>query len=228
MKSKFCIYSVFFFSFLTASSDAVSLSESRIIYSESQKSRTINVLNSKGGPFIVQASVAQWDTNAPAGAFVVTPPVFRMEADSPGMFRIIYNGEKLSADRETLFRLIVKVVPGGKKPERDTSYVSYSVSLEHKLFFRPRGLRMNVNDAYEKLAFRRDGKRVFINNPTPYYITFSHLSLGEENVDLREQSTMIPPFSERSYLSVSRGKTASWKLINDYGVETKVYRTVFN
>lgn len=228
MKNRYFVYLVCVFCFFSANADAFSLSKSRVIYPEEQKIQTVNILNKNGGPYLVQASVREWDSNAPSAVFVVSPPIFRMETDSPGAFRIMYSGKKLADDRESLFRLHVKIIPGGIKPEHDTSYVSYSVSLEHKLFFRPSGLSMNVNDAYERLTFRRDGGRIIISNPTPYYMTLSCLSQGGRVVDLNKEAVMLPPFSERSYLSVGEDKIVSWKLVNDAGVETRLYQSVIN
>lgn len=161
--------------------------------------------------------------------FIISPPVARIEAKTRQTLRIRYTGEPLAEDRESLFYLNVLDVPPKPKKEQlaeSGNYIQFAVRSRLKFFFRPANLPYSVNNAYEKVTWHIIDKKLVAKNPTPYFITYSGLSLLAKNAaqqDL-EEGGMVAPFSEHSFQLPKQplqADSVEWHLINDYGGSQK-------
>lgn len=195
----------------------VSLLQTRVIYPQSAQSVPVTLHNSGNEVYLVQTQVTDWDTNKPSSLFTVQPPLFRVEGMSNGTMRVTRTGGDLPQDRESVFHFRVKAIPSGKAPVPGGASLSIALGMGIKLFYRPEGLPMTPGQAYDRLTFSQQGSEVTVKNPTPYYLTFSHLSLGGEAVNLNKAPSMLAPFSETHYAGSGRGGQAEWALITDYG-----------
>ena len=206
----------------TNASAGVSLSQTRLVFLHSESTKTITVRNSGSEVYLVQPTITEWGTNKQAGVFTVLPPLFRLEANSGNVLRVQRTGGQLPQDRESVFNFKVNVIPAGRKPESDAS-VSVSLGIGVKLFYRPEGLKINVKDAYGMLTFHRDKEEIVVRNPTPYYQTFSRLTLGGRAVKLDKSQAMLAPYSELRYPGGMLDNVAEWTLITDYGANSDVF-----
>ncbi|STJ32249.1 F17-like fimbrial chaperone [Escherichia coli] len=79
----------------------------RVIYPAEQKSINVRLNNGDSTPSLIQAWLDTGDPSSPPDSvrvpFIITPPVFRVEPLSGQTMRIMYTGENLPADRESLF-----------------------------------------------------------------------------------------------------------------------------
>ncbi len=94
----------------------------RVVYPATQKSISIRLNNDNESPALVQSWLDDGDAAAPPESvhvpFIITPPIFRMDSKSGQTVRIVYTGESLPKDRESLFYLNVLDIPakpGAKK-----------------------------------------------------------------------------------------------------------------
>ncbi|HFC8543792.1 fimbrial biogenesis chaperone [Neisseria weaveri] len=159
--------------------------------------------------------------------FIISPPVARIEAKTRQTLRIRYTGEPLAEDRESLFYLNVLDVPPKPKKEQLTgsgNYMQFAITSRLKFFFRPKGLPYGVDEAYEKVTWHiGSNNTVVVKNPTPYFITYSAVSLmSKDKVEqTAKQTDMVAPFSESVFeLSKpgnSKADSVEWQLINDFG-----------
>lgn len=99
-----------------------------------------------------------------------------------------------------------------------------------KLFYRPKGLSKRAivdTDIASQLRFRRKGSQLIAENPTPYWLTFSRLSIGDFNLDKSQLCIMVPPKGEQRYAvpGLARGEL-SWTLIDEDGWSTPVEKQV--
>ncbi|PPS59338.1 hypothetical protein CRX72_22345 [Pantoea sp. BRM17] len=69
--------------------------------------------------------------------------------------RTAHTGAALPADRESLYWLSIKSVPG--TPKEETNRLLITVKSVFKLFYRPAGLPGDAATAFEKITFRRQG-----------------------------------------------------------------------
>ncbi|MFC5475369.1 molecular chaperone [Paraherbaspirillum soli] len=193
----------------------------RVVFEGGKRETSISVNNKGDLPYIVQAWVEDADNQPP---FLVTPPMSRLEGEKESLLRIIcVKCDQLPSDKESVFWLSIKEIP----PMVDGDNVlQLAVRTRIKLFYRPRDLKGNVGDAPLQLAWTigqaADGAATLeVNNPTPYFVSFSKLTAtgasGEQNIKAR----MLAPFGKDSY-PLDRGMVAtavSFSTINDYGAD---------
>ncbi|MGE1899315.1 fimbria/pilus periplasmic chaperone [Escherichia coli] len=151
----------------------------RVIYPAEQKSINVRLNNGDSTPSLIQAWLDTGDPSSPPDSvrvpFIITPPVFRVEPLSGQTMRIMYTGEKLPADRESLFWLNVLDIPakpsfaGKSEKAQGYNYLQFAVRSRIKFFFRPDGLPFSPDDAYKKVTWQlTGGDTLQASNPTPY------------------------------------------------------------
>ncbi|WP_366546122.1 fimbria/pilus periplasmic chaperone, partial [Salmonella enterica] len=155
----------------------------RVVYPEQKKSINVQLQNGDNSPSLVQAWLDTGDASGSPGSvrvpFVITPPVSRIEPGTGQTLRIMYTGEPLPRDRESVFYLNVLDIPprpefGGKKADvGNVNYLQLAVRSRIKLFFRPATLNQSVADAARQVTWSRvnRGNQIFLraDNQTPYF-----------------------------------------------------------
>lgn len=185
----------------------------RVIYEEGKREASISVTNADNAtPYLVQSWVENYsatDKNQPP--FIVTPPLFRLDPEQKNVLRINFTGATLPMDRESVFWLNVKSIAPTKKD--DANKLQVNIKSKFKIFYRPKKLAGDAEEAWQKLTFQPLGSSLLAHNPTPYFISFFSLSVGGEELD---EPGMIAPFSNKSWPAHHTG-TVKWRAINDYG-----------
>ncbi|MWP60419.1 fimbria/pilus periplasmic chaperone, partial [Escherichia coli] len=206
----------------------------RIIYQSTAPEIPIEITNQdKNLSYLVQSWMSDFanDLNKQT-PFVVTPPLVKLEARKNTLFRLIYTGtQKLPEDRESIFWLNVKSIPG--MPEESVqvpNQLQFAVKNQLKVFYRPEGLTDNADTAYSKITFQINGNKLIAKNPTPYYITFRTLAANGKPVSFKGNGVikmMVTPFSKQTYnltSSPSKNNIIEWSAINDYGGTTNTMK----
>ncbi|MBH2766576.1 fimbria/pilus periplasmic chaperone [Serratia marcescens] len=218
---------------------AVKLGATRVIYDPDGKGATLAISNPQDYPMLVQSTVKGEDTTSPA-PFVVTPPLFRLDGKQQNRLRIVRTGGVMPADRETLEWLCVKGIPpksddawandaSGKSQAPKANAMSLDVQLSIsnciKLLVRPSAVKGTVTDVGDKLTWRIANGLLTVKNPTPFYMNFASLQLGRTPIPNAEY---VAPFGSKSYPLPKNGAAGQvqWKLITDYGGETKAYQSI--
>jgi len=191
---------------------------SRVVYEASKKEVSLSVKNpEENTTYLVQAWVDnELPGNTAKAPFIITPPLYRLDAGQENLQRIVFTGGNLPTDRESVFWLNIKSLPAIEKS--DANRLLISVNTRIKLFYRPTKLSSQAGDAYKQLRFSQLGNTLHITNPTPYYVSLRELTVGEKNVD---DAGMVPPKGEVSRtLPAGMAGKITWKAINDYGGTT--------
>ncbi|QJI40170.1 molecular chaperone [Pseudomonas sp. ADAK2] len=187
----------------------------RVVYDGSKKEASISVMNpEKTTPYLIQSWVESTSATATQKApFIVTPPLFRLDAGQENVLRIIRTGGTFPENKESVFWVNIKSIPSSEKS--DTNQLQISVKTRIKLFYRPLGLSGSASEAYKSLKFSRSGNQLQVNNPTPYHVSFYRVSVGNAEI---ENAGMVAPQSSLT-LTIPAGATgvASWQSINDFG-----------
>ncbi|EKN4056586.1 fimbria/pilus periplasmic chaperone [Yersinia enterocolitica] len=222
---------------------SVKVDETRAIYPlSSVKGISLSMMNPQDYPILVQTQVKGEDKRSPA-PFVVTPPLFRLDAGMQGRVRVIRTGGNFPQDRESLQWLCLTGVPPKEGDMWDNSHhdknketqdvnldIRLSISTCMKLLVRPDQLKQKPEDVAGELIWQRNGKQLQVNNPTPFYISFKSINLGGKDINLSSagENTYVAPFGERSYaLPVDMAGSPvelNWKIINDLGGESQVFK----
>ena len=192
----------------------------RVIYMQGSKGASITVGNKAAeSVFLIQSWVDQANQTDRAENFLVTPPLFRLDGNQNNVLRIFYSGaqEDLPQDRESLFWLSIKAIPGAEKREENQLYLSYRNRI--KLFYRPKGIKEDPDEAFKSVKFElHTNGSLLLSNPTPFFLTFTSVKANEKEV--LAEPKMVAPF-EKLELPLSSAlapnSVVSWQTINDYG-----------
>ena len=200
----------------------------RVVYDGDKREASLSVKNPDKVPYLIQA----WaDADGPVGEnkgapkppFVVTPPLFRLDPGSENMLRIIRTGGSLPEDRESVYWMNIKSIPTSAKGEKNVLQISVKTRI--KLFYRPDSIKAPVQDDYKTVTFHRTGNQIQVNNPTPYYLSFFSVKIG--NTPVTTTNVMVPPKGNATYPmpSSASGNQVSWQVINDFGGSSQTVRS---
>lgn len=196
----------------TASAGVV-IGGTRVIYDTARKDSSFSVSNTgTSEPYLIQSWVENLHDSNKA-PFIITPPLFRLDADQENTLRIIHTGGQLPADKESAFWVNVKTISASEKS--DSNQLQISVKSRIKVFYRPTGLPGDATEAYKALTFTRQGRQLKVNNPTPYHVSFFHVRVGDKEI---QNAGMVAPQKTLSWeIPPDASGPVSWQAINDYG-----------
>ncbi|WP_233458166.1 fimbrial biogenesis chaperone [Arsenophonus endosymbiont of Apis mellifera] len=193
----------------------VTINGTRVIYEGNKREASILVTNhDENRPYLIQSFISV-DANGKKAPFVVTPPLFRLDAGKENILRIMRTGGDLPLDRESIFYLNVKAIPSAQDNMQNTLFITVKTRI--KLFYRPEKIQGDAEESYKLLTFRRLGKLLEVKNPSNYYVTINQLKIGNQIVNLNDTDMIAP--QEIAYFNISANSSnlISWNSINSYG-----------
>lgn len=221
---------------------SVVVAGTRVVFPAAGGEVTVRLSNEGSQPALVEAWIDDGDpTSTPDTAkvpFLITPPLARMNAGKGQSLRIVYTGQPLPTDRESLFWLNVLEIP--PKPTSATgeaqNTLQFAVRSRLKLFFRPASLAGNPLTAGEQLGWsvvaHGTGYALVARNSTPYYITISKLTLRVGDATYTTDSGMVAPLASLRLpvkdlrRAPAAGGTVDYTVINDFGAGASYKGTV--
>jgi P pilus assembly chaperone PapD len=87
---------------------------------------------------------------------LLSPPLFRLDAQKEQSLRIAWNGSSLPEDRESLFYMNIRTIPATAKEDSDKNMLRLIYKTRLKLFWRPSGLKGTPGDTCKNLHFRQE------------------------------------------------------------------------
>ncbi|PQQ25211.1 molecular chaperone [Photorhabdus luminescens] len=204
----------------------VSLNKTRVIFTQGERAQTLTVVNTTSQAWLVQVRITE-EQEKTTPAFVVTPPLFRLEANSQNSLRILptFNQPPFPADRESLGYVQINALPATQRvtdePVRERA--SMSVGMRIKFFWRPRSLSLLPEEAYGQLRFQSQPDGIKACNPSPYFLSLDSLTLDGRALDLNRYPSMIAPQDCVTYAGLVGKKSVSWSMINDYGGASNLF-----
>lgn len=236
MNTRLAIISLATLCFSTPSFAGIVMGGTRLVYPTDKKEVQLQIKNrDEGISHLIQSWIV--DKDEKKAPFVITPPLFKLEAGKATLLHVIYTGKKgvLPEDRETLFWMNVKSVGATTEEQENKNMLQLAIKTRIKLFWRPTKLNNNAaHSAWENLTFTRSNNRLNVTNPTPYHVSLSSLTVNgkalasDDNSKPAAVTMMIAPFASNSYpLPAGAGNNVSWSAINDYGGTTSVKTGTF-
>lgn len=214
----------------------VVVSGTRVVFPAKDGEVTLRLTNEGEQPALVEAWIDRGNPQSTPDSvevpFLITPPLFRMDAHQGQSLRIVSTHEPLPTDRESLFWLnVLEVPPKPTGPEvAGKNLLQLAVRSRLKLFYRPSGLADDPLKAPAQLTWKAaaDGaaSALEVSNPTPYYITFSAVAITVDGKDYPADTGMVAP---RATLRLAvptlphppaAGAHVAYTTINDYGAAT--------
>lgn len=196
------------------------LNTTRVIYPATDKEVSLQVHNT-GTSEILAQSWLEADNESPSAShplFVITPALARLAGNAKQLIRIIYAGEGLPNDRESVLWLNVQEIPQVARENE----LQIAIRQRIKLFYRPRGLTEDPLQAAQALQWQlRDGQLEVVN-PGPYHVSMIKLSAAHRGeVAFEQDSRMLTPHS-RVRFPLKEGRRndlldLTFISINDFG-----------
>lgn len=202
----------------TLANAGVALGATRVIYPANQKQVLLPVTNNDPDSIVLIQSWIENAKDTKDNQFVITPPLFSMKGKKENTLRIIdASNKQLPTDRESLFWINVKAIPSMDKSMKDENTLQLAIISRIKMFYRPSNLPIAPDKAQEKLRFQRNGNKLKLINPSPYFLTITNMKAGNKEL----QNTMVPPMGEISVpLPAGSNGEITYQTINDYGALT--------
>lgn len=231
MKKIIMIIASLFLWYSTASFSSVTMLKTRIVYTSDSQFEVLKFMNNDDIPYIIQIWADKNNPNStPDNAdapFVIQPPVFRIDPKTGRDARLIYTGEGLPQDRESIFYLNVAQIPPKDINKEAKEGNSFTVIVHHrlKIFYRPTAIKSQLGEIEKQISFLKDTNgRIQIKNNSPFFVSISLLEATNPSGQKYEfQPIMVSPLSvtplvaeKNSQLSFSPNKI-SYKYLNDLG-----------
>lgn len=209
---------------------SVGLGVTRLIYNPNSMGATLSINNPNDFPVLAQTTITSENRKGDA-PFIVTPPLFRLDGKQQSRLKVVMTGEVSAKDRETLYWLCATGIPPEKgdewakgereaKPKEALLDVKVKLSQCVKLMVRPSDVKDKPENVAAQLKWTRNGDVLKGQNPTPFYMNLSTLSVAGKIIGA---PAYIPPFGTTNYVlpkgSAASGKV-SWKILNDFGGES--------
>lgn len=216
----------------TLSRASVVITGTRVVYNARDVEAVVKLGNEGALPALVQSWIDSGNPRAAPSAidvpFTVTPPIARIDPGKGQTLRILYTGQPLPQDRESVFWLNVMEIP--PKPSGDaaaTNRLQLAFRSRIKLFFRPEGLKGGAGDAPGQITWRllREGEgwALEARNPTPYHVSFAALELlgGGHTASFQDGGMVGPGEAKRFPLAgevfAGAENRVVYHAISDYG-----------
>lgn len=221
---------------------SVVIAGTRVVFPAAAGETTVRLTNEGTLPALVEAWIDGGDPNStPETAkvpFLVTPPLARMDPGKGQSLRIVFTGQALPTDHESLYWLNVLEIPPKPKatPGEAQNILQFAVRSRLKLFYRPANLPGNPLTAGQQLTFKAvpDGTAFALeaHNPTPYYVTINQLTVHAGSTNETADGGMIAP-SGSLKLALKNARTApgagsavDYTVINDFGAGSAFKATI--
>ncbi|MFK8397340.1 molecular chaperone [Pseudomonas sp. BGr12] len=181
----------------------VTAERTRVIFDAGQREASLALVNQNPYPVIVQTWIDDGDLDAaPQTAqapIMPLPPVFRLNPGQQRSLRLLYTGEALPQDRESLYWLnLYEIPPQSSEPLAEgQSRLTVTLRTQMKVIYRPRSLVKDAEEAARRLVFRRAGNAVQVENPTAYFITLAGAEVRQGSAGSPLPADLLPPFSQR-------------------------------
>ncbi|WP_193015144.1 molecular chaperone [Proteus sp. FME41] len=231
MKKIIMLIAVLFLSYSTTVFSSVTMLKTRIVYSSDSRFEVLKFMNNDDIPYIMQIWADKNNPNStPDNAdapFMIQPPVFRIDPKTGRDARLIYTGEGLPQDKESIFYLNVAQIPPKDLNQDIKEGNSFTVIVHHrlKIFYRPTSIESQFSHIEKHISFSKGANNnITVKNDSPFFVSFSSLeatnSTGKKFV---YKSTMVSPLSTEvlspetsDKLSFSPDKI-NYKYLNDLG-----------
>lgn len=198
------------------------LNTTRIIYPATNKEVSLLVQNTGTADILAQSwlETESDDAQSSSPPFAITPALARMSGNAKQLIRIIYSGEGMATDRESVLWLNVQEIP----QTASENELQIAIRQRIKLFYRPQGLTGDPLKAAQSLQWHvRDGQ-LEVSNPGPYHVSMIKLEARlQGQLVLQEESRMLGPKQRLRLPIKTTGRSAPLDLafvsINDFGAQ---------
>jgi chaperone protein EcpD len=211
---------------------SVVIAGTRVVYNAKDSEETVKLSNEGKVPALVQAWIDNGDAKAAPSAidvpFTVTPPISRIDPAKGQTLRVVYTGEALPQDKESVFWLnVLEVPPKPTGEEAQVNKLQLALRTRIKMFYRPAGLKGTSQDAPAQVSWHltkdKNQPAVEAYNPTPYYVSFTEVtvSAGGKTATFDDGDMVAPGQSKvlplKGDVAAGADTKVHYHALNDFG-----------
>ncbi len=215
---------------------SIVLDGTRIIYPGGDREVSIRLTNNGAQPVVAQAWLddgeAQGNPNRIKAPFILMPPLARIDAGKSQTLRLMYAGDPLPQDRESVYYLnVLEIPPKPAARERGESVVQVALRSRVKVFFRPTELGDEPVQPYAQLNWKllHEGRGWTLegSNPTPYHVSLTEVMI-DDAPDSLGSGMLAPGGTLRLPLAATPAPAAqvNYTAIDDYGATRRQTRGI--
>lgn len=198
---------------------SVTLGNTRIIYPSNTLGKDIIFNNNDHSDYIIQAWVDSGDIDSsPENAdsdFILMPAMFKIKGKSNQVLRMMYSGQELPLDRESIFYFNFVQFPLSKTNDNQMVVV---LKNRVKILYRPEKLASSLMNSVEDLKYKIKSGTLNINNDSGYHINIANIIIKGPNEEQVINNVTIPPFSSlKESVTIKNPKEVKVSFINDQG-----------
>ncbi|MNJ41351.1 Chaperone protein FimC precursor [compost metagenome] len=197
----------------------------RLIYSGKDREASIGVINQSQQDVLVQS----WITNAYGidhgdVPFAVVQPLVQLGSQERHLLRVLYSGQGLPDDRESMVWLNVMEIP--RKSDQENG-VQLAIRQRIKLFYRPSALQGSSSESVQQLNWKtRQGAKIEVGNPGAFHVSLVHLEVvSDKRKTLLSDYLFLRPGETRLIEAPSSilesGSQITFTEINDGGLQVQ-------
>jgi P pilus assembly chaperone PapD len=220
-----CVFVVSFIIYLPSSQAALTLSGTRVVFNGDKRNVSLTITNPSDKAFAVQAWVnTAVDDQTTAVPFIVSPPLFRLNAGKEQQIQINGLPNTLPRDRESLFYFNAQEIP--QVTANEGNQLNIAIRTRIKFFYRPQELKDNPVDKLKELSWsvnKSEGKaHLVVTNPSPFHVSFIRIEvIGSGKTLALDNTAMVAPLSTQRYdlksVEPGPGLQVKFSAITDYG-----------
>lgn len=212
---------------------SITLNATRLVFKESAGSASVEVSNlNNDEPALVQTWVENYAENNNADIpLMVTPSLAKVKPNGRQILRILGASNSLPKDKESVFWLNVQYIPTEQTNNSNAAnknQLQLAVRQKIKIFYRPSGLKADVNQAASSLLWsqytQNNATYISLTNPTPYCVSFYDMKF-QSNTKQHEVSGsgMLCSGESREFKAPALPyQSLRFLRINDYGGDESV------
>jgi P pilus assembly chaperone PapD len=194
----------------------------RLVFSQGERELSLRLANTNPHAVVVQSWVDQGEgSQAPdtvQSALFVLPAVQRLSPQAISRVRVLYTGEPLPADRESVFWLNLYEIPLLPDAPGSAPRLLLGLNTQIKVFHRPAGLADPGPQWSDALHFRlqwQAGQWVLVcRNDSPYFASLANLRVSDGRRELVPRAApdqMAPPYGEQVFVLPVDDATLPWQ-----------------
>lgn len=205
---------------VAAADAAVTVGATRLIYNGASSEANLNVSNREDtSPYLVQSWVSRFGGTSEeiVDSFIVTPPLFRLDANKENILRVIFAGAAdVPQDRESLFLMNVKAIPAMSDDQKGKNVLQIALKTTIKLFYRPAGLKGELKDAVAQVNWTANAGALMFNNTSKFHVVVSELKLNGQPIT-QAPDVLRPGQQQELSIQAKPGDEVQLSYIDDYG-----------
>jgi P pilus assembly chaperone PapD len=220
----------------TSGHASIVLDGTRVIYPGGDREVSIRLTNNGAQPVVAQAWLddgdAQGNPSRIKAPFILMPPLARIDAGKSQTLRLIYAGDPLPQDRESVYYLnVLEIPPKPASRERGENVVQVALRSRVKVFYRPSELGTDSGRAHTQLNWKllHEGLHWTLegSNPTPYHVSLTEVTI-DDVPDSLGSGMLAPGETLRFPLAGTPAHAAqvNYTAIDDYGATRRQTRGI--